>query len=117
MQARGGVLPRLFRLGRNKPGGGWCFEVSGGGSSQWPISQRHGSAGNCVKAKQWRLNDPIKSGQDEAIRAALIVIGREKVGSVVESCVARRSEFASRAGVFPGDAFPRLCSAPGRAAE
>ena len=40
-----------------------------------------GTAGNSIKPKQWRLNDPIKSGQDKAIRVALIVIGMKQAAT------------------------------------
>lgn len=41
------------------------------------LSPRHRNTGKSIKPKQWRLNDPIKSGQDKAIRVSLIAVEME----------------------------------------
>lgn len=71
-----------------------------------------------VKPKQWRLNDPIKSGQDKAIRVSLMAVEMEwrlaGVYIVVYMYQETRSQGKpnSQTCVIPGDAFSRLCSIP-----
>ncbi|KAK1131219.1 hypothetical protein K0M31_017507 [Melipona bicolor] len=55
------------------------------------LSPRRWNTGNSIKPKQWRLNDPIKSGQDKAIRVALIVIGTKQAPAEKDDRVARRN--------------------------